>query len=731
MWSGQLQGVTQATFHDCVDVEDYPFHDRSRGENIAFIGYLGHKKGVGLLVQCIQAAAAKDASYRFHIAGSFQEKRFEIYFKHAVKSLGLADRVRLHGWVKDIPAFLADMNYVISTSPWEGCPNNVIEALACGIKPLVHNWNGAADLYPPELVFNTVGEFLDRLVSGPYDSTSFRNLARRDFDSARVLPALDAFLAGLPRLSERAANHRPVQSGSSRQPPGLPEAVSDPKPDVRLQGLLLAASDRINAGDKAAARNILEKMARMNGYDSADLVNALSNLYREQQDIPALKGLWKRTAIAALHNGNLDRFLESAYISIYAENHFSREPNYRFAWIDEDLDAFIRQAAKSHPMWQAGQANRRRFTPHADGRLRIGFVLEGLSQTQSPIRNFLPLAEHADPSLTAMWFFSRWSHKEPLAIKEGYARTEEELRAMGAQVVHPEEPLRPSDQVGFLAREIIRARIDILVFQTTYFVPVYNLLAALRLAPFQAAIEHQQPEFGRDLDLVFTTRKQALESPAETASFPISRFRRGLTGTGMDRKSLGLPEGAIVMVSSNRENRYSQSGFWNEMLAVLESHPSSWFMAIGLSGKTGLPEPENPAWDRVSAPGFRTDVLECLALSDFYVDIFPSGGGSSLIEAMQMGLPVVGFDQNMVSAFSIQDESLAAEYVGEKELIAPYGDMAAWRTLMDRLLTDPDFRSSMSARMLARAETFLPEKVARRFHENLASAYRSKRERSI
>lgn len=730
LWKDQLQGVPQATFYNCVDVDAYPFHRQSPGPNIAFIGYLGHKKGVGLLVQCIQAAAAKDPSYRFHIAGSFQDRRFEIYFKHAIRSLGLEDKVRLHGWVKDVPAFLADMRYVISTSPWEGCPNNVIESLACGVKPLVHNWNGAAGLYPPELVFNTVGEFVDRLVSADYQSEQYRDLARRQFEISRVLPAMDAYLASLPIPSSGQGRIQVASAPGPRIQEEPSPALFDPRPEKRLQAMLRMASDRLAAGDRNGAQSVLEKAVRMNGYRSQDIVAALADIHRERQDIAALKGLWKRVAVAGLQAGDLDSFLESAYTSIYAESYYSRSPNYRFSWIDEDLNAYVRMAAQSHPLRQAGAANRRRFTPHADGRLRIGFVLEGLSRNQSTIRNYQPLIRFADPSAAGVWVFSRWSLKEPVAVKEGHAETADEWRRLGATVVHPGEPLSPSAQLDFLAREIIRARIDILVFQTTYFVPVHNFLAALRLAPFQAAIEHQQPEFVRDMDLVFTTRKQTLECPVEIAAFPISLFRSDVPGKGLDRKEFGLPADALVLVSANREVRYSQETFWRQLRAVLERHPNAWFLALGLSGKERLPDPGDPAWNRVVAPGYRRDVPECLALADLYIDLFPSGGGSSLVEAMRAGLPVIGFHQDLAAPYTILDETLAPEYVGEGRLLVPHGDMPAWQTLVDRALNDRGFRASMADIMRERAEAFRPEKVAERFHAELADAYRRKRDQA-
>ncbi|MFH2056222.1 MAG: glycosyltransferase [bacterium] len=189
-----FQSIPSAVVPNCIDLDNYPFYHKAPGHNVAYVGYVNHKKGISLLLQCIAAAIARDHRYRFHLAGDFQEKRFEVYVKHLITEMGLREHVIPHGWVDDIPAFLADMDYVISTSPWEGCPNNVIEAMACGVKPLVHNWRGARDLFGDDLVFNTVDEFMTLLTSPSYDSQSLRDQVSQKYNAATCLAQLESVI---------------------------------------------------------------------------------------------------------------------------------------------------------------------------------------------------------------------------------------------------------------------------------------------------------------------------------------------------------------------------------------------------------------------------------------------------------------------------------------------------------------------------------------------------------
>ncbi|MEA3296510.1 MAG: glycosyltransferase [candidate division Zixibacteria bacterium] len=221
MWATQLSSVPQTTVYNCVELPSFPFYDNGPGGNICYVGYLNHKKGIGLLLQCIREAVKIDKACHFHIAGAFQEKRFEVYMKHLISEMGLTAHVDFYGWVKDVPTFLKEMNYVISTSPWEGCPCNIIEAMACGVKPLIHNWRGAKDLFPESLVFDTLDDFRTLLTSSDYEPNAYRQYVEINFNAAINLPKIDTFLAtvvGQNASARGTARVSPVTSPTSESP---------------------------------------------------------------------------------------------------------------------------------------------------------------------------------------------------------------------------------------------------------------------------------------------------------------------------------------------------------------------------------------------------------------------------------------------------------------------------------------------------------------------------------
>ncbi|MBD3402628.1 glycosyltransferase, partial [candidate division GN15 bacterium] len=210
----------QTTIYNSVDLSEYPVHSQRPGKNIGYVGYINHKKGIGLLLQCLKAAAECDPEYRLHVAGTFQETRFEVYMTHLIEQMGLQDNVVMHGWVKDIPEWLGSMQYVVSTSPWEGCPLNLIEAMACGIKPLIHNWQGAATLFPRELVFNTVDNFVELLNENAYDSAAYRAHVAEHFNADTNVRRIDRYLKSVldgrgVQTSDRAVS-KPISTAPAQ-----------------------------------------------------------------------------------------------------------------------------------------------------------------------------------------------------------------------------------------------------------------------------------------------------------------------------------------------------------------------------------------------------------------------------------------------------------------------------------------------------------------------------------
>lgn len=146
--------VPISIIHNGVDTRKFDIPaNKKYGKRICSIGYINYKKNPALLLYCFKAIHNYDSGYRFHIAGAHQDPRIQIYFEHLLPKLNLP--ISFDGWVTDMPAYLRDKDYVISTSLFESFHYSIAEGMASGLTPLIHDWLGASYLYPDKFLFTT------------------------------------------------------------------------------------------------------------------------------------------------------------------------------------------------------------------------------------------------------------------------------------------------------------------------------------------------------------------------------------------------------------------------------------------------------------------------------------------------------------------------------------------------------------------------------------------------
>ena len=100
----------------------------------------------------------------------------------------------LHGWINEVDKFLEDKDYTLSTSIHEGHPYNILESMARGIKPIIHNFDGAKSLWPSELIYNTIDEAVEKITEQAYDSESYRRFIEDNYSLERQIYSLEQIM---------------------------------------------------------------------------------------------------------------------------------------------------------------------------------------------------------------------------------------------------------------------------------------------------------------------------------------------------------------------------------------------------------------------------------------------------------------------------------------------------------------------------------------------------------
>jgi glycosyltransferase involved in cell wall biosynthesis len=179
---------------NAIDLDKWQLQEHQKSFNVAMVCGLSHKKGLDLIPQFLYKLVKKDKRYILHIAGGHQEERHIVYMMNLIYRMGLLDHIRLYGHVDDVKEWLKDKDYLFTCSVTEGHPNNVIEAMSLGIKPIVHNWIGAEFQHPPELIWKDIDRAVELVTEDNYNSMSYRNFIKDNYDMWKVYSQLEDIL---------------------------------------------------------------------------------------------------------------------------------------------------------------------------------------------------------------------------------------------------------------------------------------------------------------------------------------------------------------------------------------------------------------------------------------------------------------------------------------------------------------------------------------------------------
>jgi hypothetical protein len=188
-----------STIPNGVNLKKFPLTHRPRGKNIAFLSNVRAIKNPAFVLQCMQKLHYIDADYRLFFGGMFQDHALEQYLGYMVGALDLRNVVFFDGWQPDVRSWLEDKHYIVSTSIIESQGMGLLEAMACGLKPAIHNFPGASQIFPSEYLFNIAEEFCDQVCSGAYEPEQYRRFVEQRYALRDQLTEVNKVFIGLER----------------------------------------------------------------------------------------------------------------------------------------------------------------------------------------------------------------------------------------------------------------------------------------------------------------------------------------------------------------------------------------------------------------------------------------------------------------------------------------------------------------------------------------------------
>lgn len=143
-----------------VDTDRFNYVDKPIGKKIAWVCEKWPTKGIDYMLQ-IMAMLPKD--YELHTIGGWNDR-------HAWEKAYQVDFINRHKinfydyeWVEDQNEWLADKDFILSTSKKEAFGYSIAEGMSKGLIPIIHRFYGCDDLWGVN-VWNTVDEAVQMIL---------------------------------------------------------------------------------------------------------------------------------------------------------------------------------------------------------------------------------------------------------------------------------------------------------------------------------------------------------------------------------------------------------------------------------------------------------------------------------------------------------------------------------------------------------------------------------------
>ena len=160
---------------NAIDLSPYKFKLKKKGFNIAYISRFHPDKNPALMIQILSEVVKIDPRYRCFMVGTIQNLPLYQYIKHMIKQLGLQENLIYEGITTDVNSWLDDKHYILSTSIIESQGMCIVEGMAKGLKPVIHNFVGdPCAIFDRKYVFNTSKQAVEMILSDEYFPAEYR-----------------------------------------------------------------------------------------------------------------------------------------------------------------------------------------------------------------------------------------------------------------------------------------------------------------------------------------------------------------------------------------------------------------------------------------------------------------------------------------------------------------------------------------------------------------------------
>lgn len=234
-----------------VDVDTIEFDPgRQPNGHIALYAPLRPADNPSLLLQVLEGLIEQDDRFNLHVTGAARHPAVASYVRQQAEARGIDRHIHFYGAISpgERTVWLDQCTYVLSTRLIDGDWTGVVEAMARGLKPVIHAYPGAEQLFAPNMLFDTVDEAVALIAGETPQPEQYRRFARRRYQIDQQVDAL------VHVLDQMAADYYPDRLAAYHHAKRAEK--QRPAADASLDTILEAAAALQEEGklDEAAAK---------------------------------------------------------------------------------------------------------------------------------------------------------------------------------------------------------------------------------------------------------------------------------------------------------------------------------------------------------------------------------------------------------------------------------------------------------------------------------------------
>lgn len=183
-----------------VDTTIFQYLDKPISKEIVYVGRIHPHKNPALLLQIFAKIVKTDPSYTLKVIGGFCDELFEEYFFDQIEKLGIKDNIKFVGKLthQEMVTHLQQSDFFLITSIIEGLSQASLEAMACGVRPVIFNYYGSEKGYPSQCIYSTVDEAVEMIISPTITRQESRDIIdksyRLDDKEKRIIEIIEGLL---------------------------------------------------------------------------------------------------------------------------------------------------------------------------------------------------------------------------------------------------------------------------------------------------------------------------------------------------------------------------------------------------------------------------------------------------------------------------------------------------------------------------------------------------------